>query len=138
MKRGIKIAVFGVLGLVATIVVLLSTRIVEIKVELPPKEPVSAAAIGPVFVVLQPDGRMTVEGLPTTLETLPRDLAACFGSVPKDQQRVMIQAPNTLPYAHLTAVLNRLKEGGWTKIGLVKENPSTEAESNSSRDHGEH
>ncbi|WP_297506624.1 biopolymer transporter ExbD [uncultured Caulobacter sp.] len=123
MERGIKIAVGVLVGLVAVIAALLGTHVVRIKIDLPPAEPVAAVKNGPVFVNIQPDGHLMVDGKPSTLNSLTQDVAARFAGVPADQQRVMIRAPGNVKYEDFMAVLNRLQGHGWSKVGLINEAP---------------
>ena len=124
MKRGVKIAL-AILAVAALLfLIVIPTKIVTIKIDLPPpitQKPAPPAK--PVFITMEADGRLTIEGAPTTLETLPRDLSARFGDGPKDQQRVMIRAPADVPYERFMAVLNSLQEHGWIKVGLINEDP---------------
>ncbi|WP_454717048.1 ExbD/TolR family protein [Caulobacter segnis] len=123
MKRRTKIAI-GVLIGFALIVVALRLSVTSIRIELPPVEQPKTA--GPVFVGMLPDGRLTVDGQPTTLDALTQDVAARFTDMPIDQQRIMIRATRDVKYDHFMDVLNRLEGHGWTKIGLINENLSTE------------
>ena len=83
---------------------------------------------------MQPDGRLTVDDQPTTLDALVQDVAARFADAPMDQQRVLIRASGDVRYDRFVDVRNRLKGHGRTKVGLNNENLSTDAEPNSSRD----
>lgn len=120
MKRGVKI-VLAVLAVVALLfLIVIPTKTVTIKIDLPP--PITAKPVPPakpVFITMEADSRLTIDGAPTTLEALPRDLSARFGDGPKDQQRVMIRAPTNVSYERFMAVLNTLQEHGWYKVGLV-------------------
>lgn len=122
MKRGTKITigVLLVLGLLALFVIPMKT--VTIRIDLPPPIPPKAPPRRePIILVMESDGRLTIEGKPTTLETLPRDLSARFAGVPKDEQRVMIRAAADISYDRFMAVLNSLQGHGWTKVGLINE-----------------
>ena len=129
MKRGAKIAigialVVAVIGIVGSLTIPMKT--VTIRFDLPP--PINAkptARAKPVFVVIEADGRLMIEGKPTTLETLPRDLSARFVGIPKDEQRVMIRAPDNVPYERFMAVLDSLQAHGWFKVGLINEDVPT-------------
>nr|WP_295105334.1 hypothetical protein [uncultured Caulobacter sp.] len=91
MKRGTKIAIGVLIGL-AAIVLTLCISITSIRIELPPAE-APRTTVG-----MQPDGQLTVDGKPTTLDTLTQDVAARFANVPMDQQRVMIRASGDVKY----------------------------------------
>lgn len=125
MKRVARIAigialVVAVIGIVGSLTIPMKT--VTIRFDLPP--PINAkptAPAKPVFIAMETDGRLTIEGKPTTLETLPRDLSARFVGIPKDEQRVMIRAPDNVPYERFMAVLNSLQAHGRLKVGLINE-----------------
>ncbi|WP_168076907.1 biopolymer transporter ExbD [Caulobacter sp. SSI4214] len=122
MKRGIKIAIGVLLFAGFLFLFVIPTKTTTITYDLPPPIiPAKPAHRAPIFVEMKPDGGLTIEGAPTTLEALPRDLAARFGDVPKDQQRVMIRAPEDVPYDRFMAVLSTLQGRGWYKVGLVNE-----------------
>jgi biopolymer transport protein ExbD len=118
-----ELIVFGAfVGFVLLLVVLLGPlKIISIQVDLPPAEPPRTAPAKPIFVILQADGRLTIDGAPTTQETLTRDLEKRFTGLQKDQQRIMIRAGGDVPYERFMAVLNPLKAHGWTKIGRINE-----------------
>lgn len=123
MKRGVKIAIGVLLTLLTLLVAVFATGIVSVRVDLPPAEPSKIAPVPPVFVTISSDGGLTVDGAPTTLDTLTRDVSARFVGVPKDQQRVMIRSTGDVKYNHFMAVLSRLEVHGWTKVGLIKDAP---------------
>ena len=95
---------------------------VSIKIDLPPAGRVQAKH-APIEVEILTDGTLRVEGAPSTLDTLPRDVAAKASSPPETQE-IRIRASGDVSYATFTAVLERLKGVGWTKVGVV---PSIEA-----------
>lgn len=139
MKRaiGITVAVLLVAGLLALFVV--PSHLVTVRIDLPPIGPAKPPPRAePVWIVMQLDGRITVDGAVTTLDTLTRDVAARFAGTPKDEQRVMIRATGDISYDRFMAVLNRLQDHGWYKVGLVNEEITTSAEPKSSRDRQEH
>jgi len=123
VKRGARFAigialVFAVIGIVGSLTIPMKT--VTIRFDLPP--PINAKptrSAGPVLVIIEADGRLTIEGKPTTLETLPSDLSTRFASVPKDEQRVMIRAPDDVSYDRLMAVHKSLQANGRFKVGLI-------------------
>ena len=95
---------------------------VSIKVDLPPAvDARPPAPANPVAIAIAEDGDLSVEGSPSSLETLTRDIAARAPTSDKGQQRIMVHAPENLPYDRLLPVLNRLQTSGWTKVGLSYE-----------------
>jgi biopolymer transport protein ExbD len=126
MKRGLKIAIGAALAITVLAFVgslTLPMKTVKITIDLPP--PIKAKPAKPIVIVMETDGRLTIEGAPTTLDTLSRDLSTRFAGVPKDEQRVMIRAPGDVPCQRFMAVLNNLKGHGWNKIGLINEDLPT-------------
>ncbi|MFY8207997.1 MAG: ExbD/TolR family protein [Caulobacter sp.] len=122
MKRGILVAI-GVLAVTGFLLLfVIPTQTTKITVDLPPigpsKPPPRAA---PVNLALAADGRLTIDGAPTSLDTLAADLTKRFEGVPKDEQRVMIHADRDVPYERFMPVLTRLQEHGWAKVGLINE-----------------
>lgn len=97
------------------------TKLVSISIDLPPAEPAKIEPAPPVFLLMKSDGGMTIDGAPTTPESLTKDLGARFRGLPKDQQRVMIRADEDVSYERFMPVLKQLQAHGWTKIGLVNE-----------------
>jgi len=122
VKRGTRIAIgaalaITVVGLVGSLAI--PMRTVKISVDLPP--PINAKPTPrakPVFIAMETDGRLTIEGKASTLETLPQDLTARFAAVPRDEQRVLIEMRGKSSPDRLMAVIDRLQGHGW-KIGLI-------------------
>lgn len=122
MKRGILIAIGvpAVAGFMFLFVI--PTRTTTITIDLPPIAPSKPPPREePINLSVDADGRLAIDGAPTTLDTLAGDLTKRFEDVPKDEQRVMIHAANGLPYDRFMPVLTRLQEHGWTKVGLINE-----------------
>ncbi len=94
----------------------LPSRIVTIKIDLPPAE--TPRPPKPVDVFIGADGAIRVDGAPSTLEHLPRDIAAKASSSPSKQQ-IRIRASENVSYAAYTAVLQRCSAAGWTKVGII-------------------
>jgi biopolymer transport protein ExbD len=116
VKRGTRIAANAALivaMVVVGIVLALPLKTKAIKVDLSP--PAEAA---PVRLVMEADGRLTIEGKPSTLGTLPRDLSARFADVPRDEQQVLIEVRGQPSPDRLMAVIDRLQGHGW-EIGLI-------------------
>ena len=116
LKRKIVLLV-GAIVLLLLLAVPIAT--VRIKIDLPPAAPSrEKAEPAPIQVEILADGALRVEGAPSTLDTLPADIAARASS-PPGEQRVMIRAGEGVNYAAFTAVLQRLNGLGWTKVGIV-------------------
>jgi len=129
VKRGARIAA-GAALIVAMVVVgmvlAFPLKTKAIKVDLPPPaEATPALPTKPVFIVLDADGALTIDGQETTLETLPHDLSTRFAGVPKAEQQVMIQAPDKTSHERIMGVLKGVKANGWFKLGLVNDDAQT-------------
>lgn len=130
MKRGARNVIFAVLSLAVIIVALFTIgpkTTTKITYLLPP--PIFSKARPPsekpILLTMEADGRLAIDGAPTTLETLVDDLTKRFKGVPKDKQRVMIRATSEVSYQQFMPVLTRLQEHGWTKVGLINEELTT-------------
>ncbi|MBO9559580.1 MAG: biopolymer transporter ExbD [Caulobacter sp.] len=93
---------------------------VSIKVDLPPAAPARPAS-KPIDIFITPEETIQVNGKPSSLDTLARDVAAASTLRDKSQQQVMIRAGETVTYGTYTAVLERLRGAGWSKVGVVKD-----------------
>jgi biopolymer transport protein ExbD len=95
---------------------------VSIKIDLPPAHaPKSPPAPKPVDVFIDAKGEIRVNGRPSSLDALARDVAAVSTAADKREQRVMIRGADNIKYETFMAVLERLQAGGWYKVGLINE-----------------
>ncbi|WP_374469237.1 biopolymer transporter ExbD [Phenylobacterium sp.] len=92
-----------------------------VKVDLPPAPAGARPQAPPTYVSLQSDGRVFVGDQPTSLSTLPADLAAAIGGSNPRNERVYVRADMTVRYEAFMAVINRLKATGYARVGLVGE-----------------
>lgn len=119
-----ELIVFGAfVAVILTIVLLFATKVIEVRIELPPAEAPKAAPAETIHISIADDGSLSVDGAPTTLATLTRDVAARSHAPSKEEQRLRIRAGETVRYETLMAVLTRLREAGWIKTGLINEDP---------------
>lgn len=93
---------------------------VSIKVDLPPAATAPPAS-KPVEVFIDAKGALQVDGRPSSLDTLARDVAAASPLRDKKQQPVRIRAVESVDYDTYMAVMERLRDGGWYKVGLINE-----------------
>ncbi|WP_426013596.1 ExbD/TolR family protein [Caulobacter sp. DWR2-3-1b2] len=97
-------------------------RMVSIKIDLPPAAtPKSPPAPKPVDIFIDAKDEIRVDGRPSSLETLASDVAAASTASDKSQQPVRIRATDAVEYETYTAVLKRLGDNGWYKVGLIND-----------------
>ena len=94
-----------------------------IKVDMPPVGPPKGAP--PSFVSLGGDGQVYVSvagGAPqrSSLAGLGGDLARWLGGDPA-QARLFIRADQHVPYGRFMAVMDRLHDDGYVRVGLISE-----------------
>lgn len=93
-----------------------------IKVDLPPAEtPAPQPAPKPIDIFIDANGGIRVNGRPSSLDALPRDVAAQSTMPDKSRQEVRMRATGNVKYETFIAVTNRLKDSGWYKVGLIQE-----------------
>ena len=101
---------------------------VSIAVDLPPAVATPEKPKEPVFITVQKSGALFLADRPTSLDTLPVDLAGAFASkgLASDprQERVFIRADADVLYVDFMAVLNVLQYNGYFKVGLINEDIS--------------
>ena len=91
-------------------------------VDVPVNLPKSNAAAAPrpqepVFVTLQPDLTLSVGNETVSREALAGVLRAATAEDP--EARLYIRADETVPYGALMELMNLLRQGGFTQVGLV-------------------
>lgn len=95
---------------------------VSIKVDLPPAAtPKAPVEHKPIEVFIDNDGAILVNGRPSGLDTLARDVAAVSTVPDRSEQRVMVRGAENVKFDAFMAVLERLQGGGWSKVGLINE-----------------
>ncbi len=121
-KRALGLALASVaLALVVWGLFFAKMSTVSIKVDLPPATPKPRPEHKPVEVFIDDDGAVQVNGRPSSLDTLARDVAAVSTAPDRREQRVMIRGAENVKYEAFMAVLERLQGGGWNKVGLINE-----------------
>ncbi|MFZ5718557.1 MAG: ExbD/TolR family protein [Pseudomonadota bacterium] len=93
---------------------------VSVDVDLPQASASSANAT-PVIVSLTKSGSLYVGDRATTLAGLPDAVQAAFGGADAGQARVHLRADEEVAYRDLMGVMNRLRDRGFEKVGLVAE-----------------
>ena len=97
-------------------------------VDVPVNLPRSNAAAAPrpqepVYVTLQPDLSISVGNETIQREALAGVLREAMAEDP--QGRLYIRADETVPYGELMALMNLLRSGGFTQVGLVGQDAAT-------------
>ncbi len=108
------------LVLLIIFMVALPASTVSVKVDLPQAQATPTPAQAPVIVSLNLAGRVYVGDKPVTLEDLPAVVAAGAGARPTEQ-RIYLRADEGVSYGALMRVMNRLRDHGFEKVGLVGE-----------------
>jgi biopolymer transport protein ExbD len=109
------------LALVVWGLFLLPLATVSIKVDLPPARPSKPAEPKAVEIFIDANGAIQVNGRPSSLDTLASDVGAVSTTRDKNQQQVKIRASETISYDAYMAVLERLSDAGWHKVGIINE-----------------
>ena len=107
------------LVLLIIFMVALPPAVVSLNLNLPPAQ-ATATPVEPIYVSLQPDGKLFLGETPTSLATLGADLAAKLGARATEQQ-IYVRAERGVRYGAFLAVVNRLQMDGYLKVGLVNE-----------------
>jgi biopolymer transport protein ExbD len=96
---------------------------VSIKLDLPPPDPNAPPPKGPpVFVNVQPYGKIFIGSEEVTLANLDSELSKALDITNPSEAHVAIKADRNVRYSEFMTVLNTLQYGGFMKIGLVTEN----------------
>jgi biopolymer transport protein ExbD len=100
---------------------------VSIKLDLPPAvpPPPGTKVKEPTLINIQQGGAVYIGERPTSLGTLPGDLAGQLQrddpSTPPQEQRVYIRADRTVKYGDFMAVMNILQGNGFYQVALINE-----------------
>ncbi len=84
----------------------------------PPVQPIYVEPPPWVEVYLYHDGALRVGDKPSSLRTLPADIAAVAGSPDRTIQGVRLTEEVTVEHRFYTAVMARIRESGWNRIDL--------------------
>ncbi len=96
---------------------------VTVKVELPP----AVAKPGtnppkPVYISIQPNGRIFIQDFPSDLATLGDDLRKQVGSKrDPGKERIFIRGDKNVLYGDFMGVMNMLQDNGFYSVALVGE-----------------
>lgn len=96
---------------------------VTVKVTLPPAvAPPGTNPPKPVYISLQPNGRMFIQDFPTDLATIGDDLRKQLGSTRNaTKERIFIRADKDVLYGDFMGVMNALQDNQFYSVALVGE-----------------
>lgn len=96
---------------------------VSIKLDLPPAipPPPGAKIEEPTVINIQGDGGVFIGEVPTTVDTLPADLAKELNKPNPTEERVYIRADRTVRYGDFMRVMNTLQGNGYFQVALINE-----------------
>ncbi|WP_340645072.1 biopolymer transporter ExbD [Phenylobacterium sp.] len=95
---------------------------VSIKLDLPPAipPPEGQKVEEPTLINIQVAG-LYIGDKPTTLDTLPADLARVLDKPNPTEERVYIRADRTVRYGQFMEVMNSLQGNGYFQVALINE-----------------
>jgi biopolymer transport protein ExbD len=95
---------------------------VSIKLDLPPAipPPPGTKIEEPTLINIQVAG-LYIGDKPTTLDTLPADLARTLNKPNPTEERVYIRADRTVRYGEFMSVMNTLQGNGYFQVALINE-----------------
>ena len=95
---------------------------VSIKLDLPPAipPPPGTKIEEPTLINIQVAG-LYIGDKPTTLDTLPADLARTLNKPNPTEERVYIRADRTVRYGEFMQVMNTLQGNGYFQVALINE-----------------
>ena len=96
---------------------------VTVKVELPPAvaKPTTNPP-KPVYISIQPNGRLFIQDFPTDIATLGDDLRRQLGARRNPtKERIYIRADKDVMYGDFMGVMNQLQDNGFYSVALVGE-----------------
>ncbi|HEX5378515.1 MAG TPA: biopolymer transporter ExbD [Phenylobacterium sp.] len=96
---------------------------VSIKLDLPPAipPPPGTKVEEPTLINIQGGGGIFIGEKPTSLATLPADLARELNKPDPTQERVYIRADRTVRYGDFMQVMNTLQGNGYFQVALINE-----------------
>ena len=107
-----------VVGAILVLLLVIPIATVRIKIDLPPAPPPPPSQAKPVYISIDANGVIRVEGATSSLSTLADDVAARATTADKSQQRIMVKAADDLAYKDFNTILRRLRDAGWSKIEM--------------------
>ena len=96
---------------------------VTVKVQLPPAvaKPTSNPP-KPLYISIQPNGRLFIQDFPTDISTLGDDLRRQLGARRNPgKERIYIRADKDVMYGDFMGVMNMLQDNGFYSVALVGE-----------------
>jgi biopolymer transport protein ExbD len=105
--------------LLIVFMVALPVATTSLKLDLPPAS--KGVATEPIYVSLQRGGALFIGDRPTTLASLPADLARTIGGSKPTAARVYVRADRGVRYGDFMRVVSCLHAGGYHAVGLVNE-----------------
>ena len=96
---------------------------VTVKVQLPPAvaKPTTNPP-KPVYISIQPNGRLFIQDFPTDIATLGDDLRRQLGARRNPtKERIYIRADKDVMYGDFMGVVNQLQDNGFYSVALVGE-----------------
>jgi biopolymer transport protein ExbD len=96
---------------------------VTVKVQLPPAvaKPTTNPP-KPVYISIQPNGRLFIQDFPTDIATLGDDLRRQLGQRRNPtKERIYIRADKDVMYGDFMGVMNQLQDNGFYSVALVGE-----------------
>ena len=96
---------------------------VTVKVQLPPAvaKPTSNPP-KPLYISIQPNGRLFIQDFPTDISTLGDDLRRQLGARRNPgKERIYIRADQDVMYGDFMGVMNMLQDNGFYSVALVGE-----------------
>jgi len=96
---------------------------VTVKVQLPPAvaKPTTNPP-KPVYISIQPNGRLFIQDFPTDIATLGDDLRRQLGARRNPtKERIYIRADKDVMYGDFMGVMNQLQDNGFYSVALVGE-----------------
>lgn len=96
---------------------------VSIKLDLPPAipPPPGAKIEEPTVINIQGNGGVFIGEVPTSVDTLPADLAKELNKPNPTEERVYIRADRTVRYGDFMRVMNTLQGNGYFQVALINE-----------------
>lgn len=100
---------------------------VSVEVELPPAvAPVTPNPPKPIYISIQPTGRVFIGDFETSIDTLGQDLLDQIGTTRNPtEERIFIRGDTKTRYGDFMEVMNTLQDNGFYSVALVGEDTST-------------
>lgn len=96
---------------------------VSIKLDLPPAipPPPGTKVEEPTLINIQEGGALFIGETPTSIATLPQDLAVALKKPEPTKERVYVRADRTVRYGQFMEVMNTLQGNGYFQVALINE-----------------